>query len=82
MKMRTLFTLAAFGGLLAAGCKGNNENAADTAGTSAMTDTAGASESMGTTPTGTMTDSAAAAGTTGTMTDTLAGTTGDTTTKR
>jgi hypothetical protein len=71
MKMRNILALAVFGSLLAAaGCKGNNENAADSTGTSAMGDTAGMSGgTMGTTeaPTGAMTDSTGM--TTGTMTD-------------
>jgi len=84
MKTRNFLALAAFGGLLvAAGCKGKDENAADTTGTAAMSDTtgmgaAGTSGSMG--PTGTMTDSTGM--TTGAMTDSGPMTSGDTTTKR
>jgi hypothetical protein len=76
MKMRNLLALAAFGGLLvAAGCKGKTDNAADTSGTAAMGDTTG----MGTgsmAPTGTtMVDSTGM--TTGAYTDTSS-TMGDT----
>ena len=82
MNTRKFLALAAFGGLLvAAGCSGNKDNATDSAGTSAMTDTTGMG-SMGTT--GTMMDSTGATtGTTGTMTDSAAvPMTGDTTTRR
>ena len=75
MKTRNLIALATFSGLLvAAGCTSKSNNAADTAGTAAMTDTgmgmgAGTTGSMGNTgTTGTMTDSTGATtGTTGTM---------------
>lgn len=82
MKTRNLIALAAFGGLLvAAGCSKKDNAAADSTGTSAMTDTgmgagaaAGTTGSMGTT--GTMTDSTGA--TTGTTDSTRTGTYGDT----
>ena len=87
MNTRNLLALAAFGGLLvAAGCKGNKDNAADTTGTAAMGDTtgmgaAGTTGSTGTMgPTGTMVDSTGM--TTGAMTDSGPRSSGDTTTKR
>ena len=63
MNMRNFLAFAALSGLLvAAGCKGNSNNAADTTGTAAMSDTTGMG-AVGTTgntgtmaPTGTMTD--------------------------
>ena len=84
MKPRNLLALTAFGGLLvAAGCKGKTDNAADTSGTAAMGDTtamgtAGTTGTMGTT--GSMTDSTGM--TAGPRPDSAPMSSGDTTTKK